>query len=49
MSGMIVSLESKETAAILFGNDRSVKVGDRVHCSGNIVSVPVGYGLLGCV
>lgn len=49
MSGMIVSLESKETAAILFGNDRNVKVGDRVHCSGNIVSVPVGYGLLGRV
>ena len=49
MSGMIVSLEHKETAAILFGNDRNVKVGDRVHCSGNIVSVPVGYGLLGRV
>merc|ERR1712000_590978 len=49
MSGMIVSLESTETAAILFGNDRNVKVGDRVHCSGNIVSVPVGYGLLGRV
>jgi F-type H+-transporting ATPase subunit alpha len=49
MSGMIVSLETKETAAILFGNDRNVKVGDRVHCSGNIVSVPVGFGLLGRV
>ena len=49
LSGMIVSLESKETAAILFGNDRNVRVGDRVHCSGNIVSVPVGYGLLGRV
>jgi len=49
MSGMVVSLETKETAAILFGNDRNVKVGDRVHCSGNIVSVPVGYGLLGRV
>ena len=49
MSGMIVSLESTETAAILFGNDRNVRVGDRVHCSGNIVSVPVGYGLLGRV
>ncbi len=49
MSGMVVSLENKETAAILFGNDRNVKVGDRVHCSGNIVSVPVGYGLLGRV
>ena len=49
MSGMVVSLESTETAAILFGNDRNVKVGDRVHCSGNIVSVPVGFGLLGRV
>lgn len=49
MSGMIVSLESTETAAILFGSDRNVKVGDRVHCSGNIVSVPVGFGLLGRV
>jgi F-type H+-transporting ATPase subunit alpha len=49
ISGMIVSLEKKETAAILFGNDRAVRVGDRVHCSGNIVSIPVGYGLLGRV
>lgn len=49
MSGMVVSLEKAETAAILFGNDRTVRVGDRVHCSGNIVSIPVGYGLLGRV
>jgi proton translocating ATP synthase F1 alpha subunit len=49
MSGMVVSLEQQETAAILFGNDRTVRVGDRVHCSGNIVSIPVGYGLLGRV
>jgi proton translocating ATP synthase F1 alpha subunit len=46
---MIVSLEQKETAAILFGNDRAVRVGDRVHCSGNIVSIPVGFGMLGRV
>jgi len=47
--GMVISLEKKETLAILFGNDREVRVGDRVHCTGNIVSVAVGRGLLGRV
>ena len=49
LTGMIVSLESKFTSVIIFGSDRNVGVGDRVYCSGNIVSVNVGVGLLGRV
>jgi proton translocating ATP synthase F1 alpha subunit len=49
LAGMIVSLENKFTSVIIFGSDRSVAVGDRVYCSGNIVSVNVGFGLLGRV
>lgn len=49
LTGMIVSLENKFTSVIIFGTDRGVGVGDRVYCSGNIVSVDVGYGLLGRV
>jgi len=47
LTGMIVSLENKFTSVIIFGSDRNVGVGDRVYCSGNIVSVNVGPGLLG--
>jgi F-type H+-transporting ATPase subunit alpha len=49
LTGMIVSLENKFTSVIIFGSDRNVSVGDRVYCSGNIVSVKVGVGLLGRV
>ena len=49
LTGMIVSLENKFTSVIIFGSDRNVGVGDRVYCSGNIVSVNVGVGLLGRV
>jgi len=49
LTGMVVSLENKFTSVIIFGNDRNVAVGDRVYCSGNIVSVNVGCGLLGRV
>ena len=49
LTGMIVSLETKFTSVIIFGSDRNVHVGDRVYCSGNIVSVTVGFGLLGRV
>jgi len=47
LTGMIVSLENKYTSVIIFGSDRNVAVGNRVYCSGNIVSVNVGCGLLG--
>lgn len=49
LSGMLISLENQVCAIVIFGNERHVKVGDRVFPLGNVVSVPVGYGLLGRV
>lgn len=49
VSGMLISLEIQVCAIVIFGNDRNVKVGDRVFPLGSIVNIPVGYGLLGRV
>ncbi|MER3328866.1 MAG: hypothetical protein RIF34_04750, partial [Candidatus Kapaibacterium sp.] len=49
VEGMVVGIETKTISAILFGNERLVKVGDRVRPRGTIVSIMVGIGLLGRV
>lgn len=47
VEGMVVSIEQKTISAIVFGNERLVKVGDRVRPKGSIVTINVGVGLLG--
>lgn len=47
VNGMIVGIEEKFTSIVIFGNERLVKVGDRIVTKGGVVSVFVGVGLLG--
>ena len=49
INGMIVGIEEKFTSIVIFGNERLVKVGDRIITKGGVVSVLVGIGLLGRV
>jgi F-type H+/Na+-transporting ATPase subunit alpha len=47
--GMVLNLESDNVGIVIFGDDRNIKEGDTVKRTGEIVSVPVGKGLLGRV
>jgi F-type H+-transporting ATPase subunit alpha len=47
--GMVLNLESDNVGIVIFGEDRGIKEGDKVKRTGQIVSVPVGKGLLGRV
>ncbi|MGH1420114.1 MAG: F0F1 ATP synthase subunit alpha [Hyphomicrobiaceae bacterium] len=47
--GMALNLEADNVGAVIFGDDRTIKEGDTVKRTGNIVEVPVGKGLLGRV
>ncbi len=47
--GMALNLEEDSVSVVLFGSDEGIKEGDIVKRSGQIVSVPVGKGLLGRV
>ncbi len=49
VTGMVLNLESDIVGVVVFGEDRSIKEGDRVKRTGSILSVPVGKGLLGRV
>ena len=49
LKGMVLNLEEDNVGAALFGDDRTVKEGDIVRRTGEIVSVPVGPGTLGRV
>lgn len=49
VEGMVVGIENDYISVIIFGDDRLVKVGDRVRPRGNIVAISVGIGLLGRV
>ena len=49
VKGMALNLESDNVGIVIFGEDRSIKEGDTVKRTGNIVDVPVGKGLLGRV
>ncbi len=47
--GMALNLEEDNVGAVVFGSDRDIGEGDVVKRTGDIVSVPVGKGLLGRV
>jgi F-type H+-transporting ATPase subunit alpha len=49
VSGMALNLNSETVSAVLFGDETKVKPGEYVKATGNIISVPVGIGLLGRV
>ncbi|MAH79073.1 MAG: F0F1 ATP synthase subunit alpha [Rickettsiales bacterium] len=49
IKGMALNLEEDNVGVVIFGNDRSIKEGDIVKRTGNIVEVKVGKGLLGRV
>ncbi|AGH97414.1 F0F1 ATP synthase subunit alpha [Micavibrio aeruginosavorus] len=49
IKGMALNLEADNVGIVIFGDDRSIKEGDIVKRTGEIVQVPVGRGLLGRV
>ncbi|MDC3091648.1 F0F1 ATP synthase subunit alpha [Rickettsiales bacterium] len=49
IKGMALNLEEDNVGVVIFGDDRSIKEGDLVKRTGNIVEVEVGKGLLGRV
>jgi F-type H+/Na+-transporting ATPase subunit alpha len=49
VKGMALNLERDNVGVVIFGEDRGIKEGDTVKRLGEIVSVPVGRGLLGRV
>ncbi|RMZ78524.1 hypothetical protein DV737_g3818, partial [Chaetothyriales sp. CBS 132003] len=49
VKGMAMNLEAGQVGIVLFGSDRTVKEGDTVSRTGQIVDVPVGEALLGRV
>ena len=49
IKGMALNLESDNVGVVIFGEDRTIKEGDTVKRSGDIVDVPVGKELLGRV
>ncbi len=49
VKGMALNLEADNVGIVIFGDDRSIKEGDTVKRTGDIVDVPVGKELLGRV
>jgi len=49
LKGMVLNLEEDNVGAAIFGSDTGIKEGDIVKRTGEIVSVPVGPGLMGRV
>ena len=49
MRGMALNLETDNVGIVVFGDDTRIREGDTVSRTGQIVSVPVGKGLLGRV
>ncbi|GIW71951.1 MAG: ATP synthase subunit alpha [Planctomycetota bacterium] len=47
--GMALNLEEDSVGVVIFGDDRQIKEGDEVRCTGRIVQVPVGEALIGRV
>ncbi|MGQ0554253.1 MAG: F0F1 ATP synthase subunit alpha [Planctomycetota bacterium] len=47
--GMALNLEQDNVGVVLLGSDQKIKEGDTVKSTGEIISVPVGDGLLGRV
>ena len=49
IQGMALNLDEDHVGVVIFGDDRTIKEGDLVKRSGQIVSVPIGKELLGRV
>lgn len=49
IQGMALNLNTETVSAVLFGDETQIKPGEFVEGTGNIISVPVGLGLLGRV
>ncbi|MDN5248030.1 MAG: F0F1 ATP synthase subunit alpha [Wolbachia endosymbiont of Tyrophagus putrescentiae] len=49
VEGIVLDLDHDTAGVVILGNDREVKEGDIVKCSGDVVQVPVGHELLGRV
>ncbi len=49
IKGMALNLETDNVGIVIFGNDRTIREGDTVKRTGDIVDVPTGTGLLGRV
>jgi len=49
LKGMALNLETDNVGVVIFGDDRTIVEGDNVKCTGTIVDVPIGEGLLGRV
>ncbi|MBD0391265.1 F0F1 ATP synthase subunit alpha [Wolbachia endosymbiont of Pentalonia nigronervosa] len=49
IEGIVLDLDHDTAGIVILGNDRDVKEGDIVKCSGDVVQVPVGHELLGRV
>ena len=47
--GVISGLERDVASVVIFGEDRGIKEGDNVECTGQQMKVPVGFSLLGRV
>lgn len=47
--GIALNLEEDEVGAVILGESTHLKQGDEVKCTGKLLSVPVGKGLLGRV
>jgi F-type H+/Na+-transporting ATPase subunit alpha len=49
VTGLALNLEEDNIGAVLFGDFTQIKEGDQVKSTGNVLSVPVGEGLVGRV
>lgn len=47
--GMVLNLEQENVGCVILGDDRLIKEGDSVKCTGRIMQVPTGEALLGRV
>ena len=47
--GMVQNLEENNIGCVLLGDDSNIVEGDKVRCTGQIVSVPVGEAMIGRV
>ena len=47
--GMVQNLEENDIGCVLLGDDSNIVEGDKVRCTGKIVSVPVGEAMIGRV
>src|SRR6266853_3213042 len=49
ITGLALNLEESEVGAIILGDYTQIEEGDQVRCTGKLLQVPVGKGLLGRV